>query len=242
MMKKLWIVMLMLAFMFVGCLHTPGMEEPVANKLEISVASPDKVNLEVCEGRDRDSLEILHSDEGLLKLSHMSNVTDNKLNHYIFSGISTSDYVRLIKDTLLVEDLTDIRHMRLFLNSGGGNAFTGLAIADKIISMRKDGWTVEVHGSGIVASAAVPIFAVCRPRAASPGTMFMVHEAALFKWPGRETASDIAAQNELMLMLRSRYLKFLVDNSNVSPEEWRIKERMTTWFTTDQAREWGMID
>jgi ATP-dependent protease ClpP protease subunit len=70
----------------------------------------------------------------------------------------------------------------------------------------------------------------------------MVHEAALWKWPGRETASDIRAQQRLMDVLQIRYLTYLVDNSNLTFDEWVEKEKATTWFTADQAMQWGIVD
>ena len=142
----------------------------------------------------------------------------------------------------MTEDTTEILDLRIFLNSGGGGAFAGLAIADTIVEAQARGWKVEVFANGIVASAAVPVFAVCRPRHASIGTLFMVHEAALWKWPGRETATDIAAQQTLMVRLRERYMHYMVSNSNLSKEKWREKERITTWFDRDQVVEWGLID
>jgi len=72
--------------------------------------------------------------------------------------------------------------------------------------------------------------------------MFMVHEAALWKWPGRETTSDILTQGDLMRKLQARYLDYLVRYSNLSLDEWKKKEKATTWFFTTDAIEWGLAD
>ena len=131
----------------------------------------------------------------------------------------------------------------MFINSGGGDAFSGLALADTINKAQdKWGFTIRAHASGIVASAAVPVFAVCNVRMAAAGTIFMVHEAALWKWPGRETASDIASQNELMKLLRDRYIGYLVDNSTTDRETWESMEKKTSWFNVDTARQLGLIE
>jgi ATP-dependent protease ClpP protease subunit len=79
-------------------------------------------------------------------------------------------------------------------------------------------------------------------RLAAPGTIFMVHEAALWKWPGRETASDIRSQNELMYLLRDRYIGKLVNNSKLKKDKWEELEKKTTWFSANKALDWGLVD
>ena len=73
----------------------------------------------------------------------------------------------------------------LFIISPGGDAFSGLALADQIERVERKGFRVTAHASCIIASAAVPAFAVCDKRLAAPGTIFMVHEATLWKY-GRD--------------------------------------------------------
>ena len=70
----------------------------------------------------------------------------------------------------------------------------------------------------------------------------MVHEAALWKWPGRETASDISSQNDLMKLLRNKYIGILVDNSTTTFEDWATMERKTSWFGVDIARKLGLLE
>lgn len=175
------------------------------------------------------------------ELSQLSFVAGDKAFLKIFSGISISDVTRVWNDFSVLEHLTDIRDVVIFLNSPGGDAFSGLALADEIERAQRAGFKVTIVGSGIIASAAVPVLAVCDERIAAPGTIFMVHEAALWKWPGRETASDIRSQNELMCLLRERYIGILAANTKLSVEEWETLEKKTTWFSAEQAKEWGLV-
>ena len=145
-------------------------------------------------------------------------------------------------DICVLTKTTDIRNLNLFINSPGGDAFSGLALADQIERAKKSGFHVTAHASGIVASAAVPVFAVCNERLAAPGTIFMVHETAIWKWPGRETASDIRSQNRLMNLLRDRYLEKLTQYSALDREEWEELEHKTTWFSAEKAKSWGLVD
>jgi ATP-dependent protease ClpP protease subunit len=175
-------------------------------------------------------------------LSVLSFVCGGKGHIKFFSHLSVADVTNLWNDLIVFKDM-GITEVSIYLNSPGGDAFAGLAAADQIYrAVNKNGFTITAHATGIVASAAVPIFAVCSHRTATTGTIFMVHEAALWKWPGRETASDIRSQNQLMEMLQNRYLTILAANSELSFEDWKRKESETTWFTAEDAFKWGLVD
>jgi ATP-dependent Clp protease protease subunit len=156
--------------------------------------------------------------------------------------LSVSDVTRLWNDLVFLENSTNIREVNLFINSPGGDAFSGLALADQIERAKRRGFHITAHASGIIASAAVPVFAVCDVRLAAQGTIFMVHEASLWKWPGRETASDIRSQNELMVLLRERYIGKLANYSKLDKEKWEELENKTTWFSAEKAKKWGLVD
>lgn len=178
-----------------------------------------------------------------LRLSQLTGLTSKGAYVKIFSGLSVADVTRLWNDLVYLRDETEHRTVDIFINSPGGDAFSGLALSDLIKTAQdKWGFTIRAHASGIIASAAVPVFASCKVRNAEDGTIFMVHEAALWKWPGRETASDIASQNELMHLLRDKYLGILVANSTTSMEDWRAMEKKTSWFGVEKARELGLLE
>jgi ATP-dependent Clp protease protease subunit len=176
------------------------------------------------------------------KLSRLSFIAKDKAFIKIFSGLSVADVTRLWSDLIYLENNTSIRDVTLFINSSGGDAFSGLALADQIERAKRRGFHITAHASGIIASAAVPVFAAGDVRLAAPGTIFMVHETSLWKWPGRETASDIRSQNELMLLLRERYIGKLAAYSKLDSAKWEELENKTTWFSAETAMEWGLVD
>ena len=221
-----------------GCATTqPNPPPPQKVLIEVSSATESQVSVE--PNHVSRSMEV-HNPGG--RLSQLSFITGDKAFVKIFSGLSVADVTRLWNDFCVLEHNTSIRDVNIFINSPGGDAFSGLALADQIERARRKGFKVTAHASGIIASAAVPVFAVCRPRYAAPGTIFLVHEASLWKWPGRETASDIEAQGKLMVLLRERYIDKLVKNSNLSENEWQVLEKKTTWFSADTAKGWGIVD
>jgi ATP-dependent protease ClpP protease subunit len=226
----------------VSCTTMPTAQpQPQEVIVKVHAADPTKVKVTQSDDVERvnKSMEI-PNQEG--HLSQLSFISKNKAFVKIFSGLSVSDVTRLWNDLCVLENSTDIRDVNLFINSPGGDAFSGLALADQIERARRKGFRVTAHASGIVASAAVPVFAVCNERFAAPGTIFMVHEAALWKWPGRETASDIRSQNDLMGLLRDRYIGKLTANSKLDRTKWEELEKKTTWFSAEKAMDWGLVD
>lgn len=196
-----------------------------SHKVQVTVKGVDAVE---CE------------EESDWKLTAMTKLGKDHATVWLFSGLSTSDYTRFAQDLEWLNEKTEIRAIKVMINSPGGNAFTGLSISDLIRKYRNRGWKIDTYGSGIIASAAVPIFASGENRIADSAAIFMVHEAALWKWPGRETASDIRAQNELMELLREKYMKFLVTGSRQAEDAWLLMEAKTSWFSADKAFEIGL--
>lgn len=217
----------------------PG-SAPKTPELIVKVRAAESEQGEAREDQGITRLMEVPNQEG--RLSDLSFISKDRAYVKIFSDLSVSDVTRLWNDIVVLELNSSIRDVDLFINSPGGDAFSGLALADQIERAQRRGFRVTAHASGIVASAAVPVFAVCNPRLAAPGTIFMVHEAELWKWPGRETASDISSQNELMGLLRDRYLGKLVTRTKLAKEKWEQLENKTTWFSAEKALEWGLVD
>ena len=242
-MFKKFFLFVSLGIFFASCATLPTNTAPPAPQevvVKVQAADPTKVTVkEESKERVNKSMEV-PNPEG--RLSQLSFISKDKAFVKIFSGLSVADVTRLWNDLCVLENNTEIRDVNLFINSPGGDAFSGLALADQIERARRKGFKITAHASGIIASAAVPVFAVCDVRLAAPGTIFMVHEAALWKWPGRETASDIRSQNELMHLLRDRYIGKLATNSKLDKTKWEKLENKTTWFSAEKAKDWGLVD
>ena len=227
-----------IAILFTAC-SPDSSEVAIPQKFILEIKGVDSVQVEQPTDQIGRSMEIPNPDG---ELSQLSFIVGGKAFIKIFSGLSVADVQYLWNDIIFLENETDIRDLNIFINSPGGDAFSGLALADQIERAKNKGFKVTAHASGIIASAAVPVFAVCDVRLAAPGCVFMVHEAALWKWPGRETASDIRSQNDLMELFRERYIGKLVDNSNLSKDEWEAMEKKTTWFSAETAKKYGLVD
>ena len=233
-----WVLVAVLGLFFISCATMPAGSPLQPQEVVVKVQATDPTNVNVSHNNDAErinkSMEV-PNQEG--HLSQLSFISKDKAFVKIFSGLSVSDVTRLWNDLCVLENNTNIRHVNLFINSPGGDAFSGLALADQIERARRKGFHITAHASGIV-----PVFAVCNQRYAAPGTIFMVHEAALWKWPGRETASDIRSQNELMSLLRERYIGKLTANTKLDKTKWEELEKKTTWFSVEKALDWGLVD
>ncbi len=225
--------------LLLGC-TTMGPRPVPPPEVIVKFQAVEPANVEAKTGDQINKSMEIHNPEG--SLSQLSFISNDKAFVKIFSGLSVSDVTRLWNDLVFLENSTNIREVNLFINSPGGDAFSGLALADQIERAKRRGFHITAHASGIIASAAVPVFAVCDVRLAAPGTIFMVHEASLWKWPGRETASDIRSKNELMVLLRERYIGKLANYSKLDKEKWEELENKTTWFSAEKAKKWGLVD
>jgi len=227
-----------------GCITVPTVPP---QEIALTVKAIDQP-VEVAEEKEGDgihrSMTIINREGYLSNLSFTLKDTEGNTEAYtkIFSALTVADVTNMWNDICYLTKATEIRHLNLFINSPGGDAFSGLALADQIERAKKAGFHVVAHASGIVASAAVPVFAVCNERLAAPGTIFMVHETSIWKWPGRETASDIRSQNALMELLRDRYISKLVQYSDLERQEWEQMEEKTTWFSAEKGLSWGLVD
>lgn len=253
-MKKFLVMLFVLFFVLAGCAGQSMQtipNEPVKADITITIVQDGDGTAIKATAPGQESKTIHKSMEvgnPGLKLSQLSAISGDKLFVKIFSGLSVADVTRFWNDLIFIENETDINEIHMFIDSPGGDAFSGLALADQIEKYRKKKFRFIAHATGIIASAAVPVFAVCDERHATQATIFMVHEAALWKWPGRETASDIRTQGKLMDLLQRLYLMKLVEHSNLTFTQWKNLERDTSWFgvrtagDVKGAMEMGILD
>lgn len=241
-------VMFMLFALLFGCaanqpMDTPAPTAPVKADITITIKQVgDKTAVIASVDGEEKIMKSMEVNNPGLKLSQLSAISNGKMFVKIFSGLSVADVTRMWNDLIYLENETELTDVEMFIDSPGGDAFSGLALADTIEKFQRKGFRFTAHATGIIASAAVPVFAVCDETRATEATIFMVHEAALWKWPGRETASDIRSQHALMDLLQELYLSKLVANSNLDMTAWQGLEKATSWFSVKKAAEMGILD
>jgi ATP-dependent protease ClpP protease subunit len=235
-MKPSTAVILAASLTLAGCASGPAAKSP-PQEVTLKVEASNPAQLKVADGPQRVE-QVPHAE---LSLSQFAGILGRRAYIKLIAGLGSYDAASLWNDFCVLE-ARGIKEVDLYVYSGGGSVFAGLALADEIERAQARGFKITAHARGIVASATVPIVAVCGRRIATQGTMFMVHEARIFKFFDTETVKDLRSQQEMMQLTRQRYLETLARRSKLTVAEWGAMEDRTTWFSAQQALEWGLVD
>jgi len=157
----------------------------------------------------------------------------------VFSTITQKDEIVIWEDIQVLLNMPEVTKIKVYLNSAGGEAYAGFAIGDQFQRV-KDRFEMSVWASGIVASAAVMVFASFENRYAAPNTMFMVHEVAVPRTDGMNR-TDVKNMEETFGQLTDRYIDILVGVTNKCKEEWDQMLKDETNFFAPKAKEWGLV-
>ena len=135
-----------------------------------------------------------------------------------------------------------VKNLHVYINSMGGSGTDGLSYANQLMAI----WPhceVTTYGTGIVASAAIPILLAGKHRIASSNTLFMIHKVRFTPQdPSGYTSRDLEANKEATDIVESSYRELLKIRTKLIDEQINKFCDRTTWFTAKQALEWGFID
>jgi ATP-dependent protease ClpP protease subunit len=218
---------------------TPSKEQVVS----LRITSSDQTPLEIDPFLEEDMIAAMmtvKNPEG--ELNSNCSVINGIGYRTFFSTITQADVNTFWQDCNLMVHKYGVEKVVIQINSGGGSVPDGFALSNLIQILNDMGIETEGFACGIVASAAVPILASCSHRIATRDCVFMVHKSKIFKYIASETTDDLIAQKEMMELTGNKYINILVENSDLSADEWREKIDKTSWFSADKAFEWGLID
>jgi len=174
-----------------------------------------------------------------MALSPLTKIIGDTAYIKVFSTVSQQDEIYIWDDLQLLTANSEINKLKVYLNSPGGEAYSGFAIGDQFGRV-KDRFEMSVWASGMVASAAVMIFSSFDTRYAAPNTMFMVHEVAVPQSAGMNR-TDVKNLEEVFGQLTDKYIDVLVKITNKSKEEWEQMLIDETNFFAPEAKEWGLV-
>jgi len=236
-MKRLFVLVLSLALMM-GCAASP---------------KPQPINLSVIVPDGNATVE----SSAVETISKSMSIENDRLEFKVCKVLENTAYMS-IKDIggwgKSGDDLwfdfqlirkRGIKKLEIYLLSGGGSSYDGLSMSDELRLLKEDGVFVEIHGRGLIASAAIPIFLSASKggRISSNNTTFLIHPASLFKGGYfSETLKDLQSQAKMIDMLNNQYVSIVVKNSKVSEGEVRKMIEKDTWITAEQAMEYGFVD
>lgn len=124
----------------------------------------------------------------------------------------------------------------LHVNSGGGSVFDAFAMMTALSA--HDG-KVTAHIDGIAASAASFLVAAADEVRMSSAAFMMVHDASTIAWGD---ADEMRATAEWLDTVDAQLAGIYAKRSGRPAEDFRAAMDATTWFTADEAVEWGLAD
>ncbi|MCW2496339.1 head maturation protease, ClpP-related [Jatrophihabitans sp.] len=138
-------------------------------------------------------------------------------------GISAQDVDRALKQ------LGDVDTLNVRINSPGGQATEGVAIANVL---RSHPAAVHVTVMGIAASAASVIAAAGDVVTMAPGSMLMVHDASDFVY-GR--ADEMRGAAQALDVISDSYAGLYALKAGGTADDWRAVMKAETWMTAEDA-------
>ena len=236
-MKRLFVLSIALALML-GCATSPK-PQPI----NLSVSVPDGTTMSAApeESAINKSMEVVN-DQLEFKVCKVFEDTAymsiEQIGGYKSGGVDLWFDFQLLRKR-------GIKKLKIYLLSGGGSAYDGLSMSDELRLLKKDGVRVEIHGRGLIASAAIPIFLSASKggRISSNNTTFLLHPAAIPKAGYfSESLEDLRSQAKMINMINESYVSIVVENSNLSKETVMDMVEKDTWITAEQALEYGFVD
>ena len=172
---------------------------------------------------------LLNAPPPITRIGIMCEVADGIAYIKIVQGINNLDAASLYTE---IRDLKrmGVKEIHFYINSPGGSLFDAFAIYDAIKKLNEEGIVTVAEAEGWCLSAAVVIVSACTYRIVSQNCKLMVHN------PSSSLGSDVVATTTV------QYAGLLAENSDLTPEEWEAKMEAGTWFTPEEALEWGLID
>ena len=161
----------------------------------------------------------------------------------IFVGDAIESHLvnTVIAQLLFLEKQDPEKDITMYINSPGGEVYSGLALYDTMQYIKCPVSTVCV---GMAASFGAMLLAggTKGKRFALPHSKIMIHQP-LISWGGISgQASDIQIEAEETLKVKKTLTEMLAQNCGKTYEEVLKDTDRNNWMTAEEAKEYGLID
>lgn len=182
---------------------------------------------------------------------------------YIIKETSSGMFVYSIQDDMLLNReiecvgeinadsvnslIRQIRHLArqdpegeisIYINSPGGQVSSGLALYDVMKAVPCPIRTVCV---GTAASMAAVLFAAGDRRDMLPHANVMLHDPRVYSCPGG-SALEIRSMSDSLMQIRENIARLIAERTGRTLDEIYEKTAQDTWFTAQQAVDFGLAD
>lgn len=143
-----------------------------------------------------------------------------------------------IAQMLFLESTDSTRDIKIYINSPGGEAYSGRAMFDTVKHVKNDVVTIN---TGLCASAAALL--LCSgtkgKRYSLPGAHTMIHQTL----GGAEgQATDIEIYAKQMVKMKHDYAKLIAGQADKSFEQVLLDIERDNWMSAEATKEYGIID
>ena len=184
------------------------------------------------------------SDVSHDKQKFVSVIDNNEL--YFYNDVNTesalivnktlSDLARQLLIAKITFDLQETPHIKLHINSDGGEVFGALSIVDRIQSSKVP---VHSYAEGLVASASTLISVSCHKRYIRKNTILLIHQVRSWFEGTYEDFNDEKQNMDLIMkVVKDIYLK----HTKFTEDELNTLLKRDIYLNADDAIKYGLAD
>lgn len=156
------------------------------------------------------------------------------------SGEVTPESMDVITAQLLYLDSVDDRDINIYINSGGGDCYSGLQLVS-VMDFIKSNVATTVLGIAASMAAVIASNGEKGKRFILPYSRFMIHQPSSYNGYSKYTDSKIALQE--MESVRNDLYEILAKNSGKSIDETiKLCENGDKWMKSQEAIDLGYVD
>ena len=146
---------------------------------------------------------------------------------------------KVLSQLVLLEQEGHDEPVTVFINSPGGEIFSGFAIFDMLNFIACPVTTI-VTGFAASMGSILSMAADNGRRFAMPQAKIMIHQPLLMGYQGRASECEIQARE--ILKTRDHLVKLYSEQTGKSREEIKKALDRDNWFTAEEALEYGLLD
>jgi ATP-dependent protease ClpP protease subunit len=184
------------------------------------------------------------SDVSSDKQKYVSVIDNNELYFYNDVNVESalvinktlSDLARQLLIAKITFDLQETPHIKLHINSDGGEVFGALSIVDRIQSSKVP---IHSYAEGLVASASTLISVSCHKRYIRKNTILLIHQVRSWFEGTYEDFNDEKQNMDLIMkVVKDIYLK----HTKFTEDELNTLLKRDIYLNADDAIKYGLAD
>lgn len=154
----------------------------------------------------------------------------NDLIHWIRYWNKTDNHMGLAANKRLP--------ITILIDSPGGSTMQGMALHSV---MKASKTPIMVVTLGSCASISIPIYLGATPgmRYAFENSSFLIHDGTIMLYDSLNKSQDTIEFNR---RLDDRYMQVILDNTDITQEQYESKRRVEWWMLGDEALQVGLVD